>query len=434
MTRAFRWGVATSAYQIEGATAEDGRGTSIWDTFSRTKGAIADHSTGDIACDHYHRMPQDVALIADLGIDTYRFSVAWPRVQPDGRGPVNSAGLDFYDRLVDELLRRDIDPWITLYHWDLPQPLEDAGGWPHRDTAYRFADYAMLVFARLRDRARVWTTINEPWCVATYGYADGIHAPGRTDFPAAIRAVHHLLLGHGLAASRLRAATTTPVELGITLNLGNTHAVPGDTEAATAARRADGLNLRLYLDPLTAGRYPPDVVADLAGRGIDLPIHDGDLELIHTPIDVLGVNYYFDTTLSASGEVRHGPLTGLGWPITPDGLTELLLRLHREYPGLPVVVTENGAAFPDVPDADGDVEDDDRTRFLAAHVAAVDRARRLGADVRGYFVWSLLDNFEWGHGYGPRFGIVRVDYPTQRRVLKRSARWYRDMIKARGAN
>ena len=429
MSRQFRWGVATSAYQIEGAARADGRGVSIWDTFCREPGAIADGSTGDVACDHYYLMHDDVALIAGLGVDTYRFSVAWPRVQPDGRGPANPAGLAFYDRLVDDLLAHGIDPWLTLYHWDLPQALEDAGGWPHRDTAERFADYAMLVFDRLGDRVRTWTTINEPWCVAMYGYAEGIHAPGRRDFPAAIRAVHHLLLGHGLAAARIREAGRDPVDIGITLNLGNTRAEPGDEVAAAAARRADGLAVRMYLEPLVHGRYPPDVIEDLATRGVVVPIADGDLDVISKPLDVLGVNYYFDTMLGAEGEVRDGPLTGMGWPITPDGMTDLLLRLHREFPGLPVVITENGAAFPDEPDADGNVQDLARTEFLAAHIEAVQRARVAGADIRGYFVWTLLDNFEWGHGYDPRFGIVRVDDDTGRRIPKHSALWYRDRIR-----
>ncbi|MDI1461233.1 GH1 family beta-glucosidase [Catellatospora sp. KI3] len=427
----FRWGVATSAFQIEGATGADGRTASIWDTFTRRPGAIGDGSTADTACDHYRRMPQDVALIAGLGVDTYRFSVSWPRVQPGGRGPVNPAGIGFYDRLVDELLAHGVDPWVTLYHWDLPQELEDAGGWPHRDTAYRFADYAELVFAALSDRVEVWTTINEPWCVATYGYADGIHAPGRQDFPAAMAAAHHLLLGHGLAVSAMRAAATRPHRFGITLNLGNVLAVPDDEAAAEAARCADGLNNRLYLDALVHGRYPADVLADLAERGVALPIADGDMAVVGQPLDVLGVNYYFDATLNAAGEVRTGPLTGLGWPVTPSGLTELLLRLSRDYPGLPLVITENGAAFTDEPDADGYVEDTGRAAFLQAHVDAVDAALAQGADVRGYFVWSLLDNFEWGHGYGPRFGIVRVDYTTQQRTLKASAHRYREIIAGR---
>jgi beta-glucosidase len=441
----FRWGTATSAYQIEGAVAEDGRTPSIWDTFCRVPGAIEHGDDGDTACDHYHRMPEDVALIRDLGIDTYRFSVAWPRVQPGGRGPVNPAGIGFYDRLVDELLRQGIDPWITLYHWDLPQELEDAGGWPARDTAYRFADYAEMVFAALGDRVAHWSTLNEPWCSAMLGYVEGVQAPGRRDFAAGIHAVHHLLLGHGLAVGRLRAAARSPIDLAITLNLSTSNPATDSTVDREAARRADGLGTRIYLDPLRYGRYPDDVVADLAAQGVRIPVQDGDLGIIAAPIDTLGVNYYF--SLRASGTDANGstvdsqgrpvnvglayglPRTALGWEIMPDDFRDLLVRVARDYPGWPIVVTENGAAFDDRPGPDGSVDDEDRTRYLAAHIAAVAEARDAGADVRGYFVWSLLDNFEWAYGYDKRFGIVRVDYETQRRTPKRSAHWYRDTIR-----
>ncbi|HKD98241.1 MAG TPA: family 1 glycosylhydrolase, partial [Micromonosporaceae bacterium] len=297
----FRWGVATSSYQIEGAVEEDGRTPSIWDTFCRVPGAVANGDTGDVACDHYHRMPEDVALIAGFGVDTYRFSVAWPRVQPRGRGPANPAGLAFYDRLVDELLGHGIDPWVTLYHWDLPQELEDAGGWPARDTAERFADYAMLVFDQLSDRVRDWTTLNEPWCSAMLGYGWGVHAPGRRDLPAASAAAHHLLLGHGLATTRMRASGR-PVELGITLNLGNAIAASESAADREAARRADGLGARVYLDPLLRGVYPADVVADLAADGIEIPVRDDDLAVISTPIDMLGVNYYTDSVFAGTDE------------------------------------------------------------------------------------------------------------------------------------
>ncbi|MBT0772119.1 beta-glucosidase [Kineosporia sp. J2-2] len=443
----FRWGVATAAYQIEGAAAEDGRTPSIWDTYSHTPGRVDGGHTGDVACDHYHRMPGDVALIKSLGLDTYRFSVSWPRVQPGGSGAVNARGLDFYSRLVDELLANEIDPWITLYHWDLPQELEDAGGWPHRDTAHRFADYAELVFDRLGDRVDNWTTLNEPWCTAMLGYAYGRQAPGHQDFPAGIRAVHHLLLGHGLATQRLRASATAAgreVRLGITLNLGTAHPATDTPQDRDAARRADGLNSRLYLDPLLRGSYPVDVVEDLDRRGAGLPVQEGDLEVIRTPIDVLGVNYYTGWLLSHVGENgstvgadgapvtrevgRGRPVTAMGWEIVPECFTELLVRLSRDYPGVPLVITENGAAFPDEPAADGSVPDPERTAYLEAHIRAVSDAVEQGADVRGYFVWSLLDNFEWSYGYDKRFGIIRVDYDTQERTPKDSAHWLRDLV------
>ncbi|MDX3592960.1 GH1 family beta-glucosidase [Streptomyces sp. ID03-2B] len=441
----FRWGVATSSYQIEGAAAEDGRTPSIWDTFCRVPGAVEGGEHGDVACDHYHRMPEDVELIAGLGVDTYRFSLAWPRIQPGGRGPANEKGLDFYKRLVDELQGRGVTPWITLYHWDLPQELEDAGGWPARDTALRFAEYAALAHEALGDRVEHWTTLNEPWCSAMLGYAYGLHAPGRRDLGDAMAAVHHLLLGHGLAAGALRdAAGGDPLELGITLNLG-TATPETDSEAdREACRRADGMGTRLYLDPLVHGRYPEDIVADLAAQHIELPVRDGDLAAIAAPLDVLGVNFYRGMQFSGVTEDgspldaeglpvvravdRDLPRTAMDWEITPTELTDLLLRLQRDY-ALPTVITENGAAFDDAVAADGSVPDADRTAYLADHIAAVVAARDRGADVRGYFAWSLMDNFEWAYGYDKRFGIVRVDYDTQLRTLKDSAKWYRDTIR-----
>ena len=450
LPRDFRWGTATSAYQIEGATAEDGRTDSIWDTFCRVPGAIDNGDTGETACDHYHRMPADVELMRWLDIDTYRFSVAWPRIQPGGRGPANPAGVAFYDRLIDNLLAVGIEPWLTLYHWDLPQELEDAGGWPARDTAFRFADYAELVYAAFGDRVTHWTTLNEPWCSSTLGYIQGVQAPGRRDFAAGMHAVHHLLLGHGLAASRLRAAASRPIDLAITLNLSTSNPATDAPEDLAAARRADGLGLRMFLDPLWYGRYPADVIDDLAGRGVQLPVRDGDLALVSTPIDTLGVNYYY--SMRASGRDEGGstvdddgrpvgrglpyglPTTAIGWEIMPDDFRDLLVRVGRDYPGRPIVVTESGAAFRDEPGPDGYVVDIDRTNYLAAHIAAVADARRTGTDIRGFFVWSLLDNFEWAYGYDKRFGIVRVDYDTQQRVPKQSAQWYRDTIRrVRGA-
>ncbi|MGB3440310.1 MAG: GH1 family beta-glucosidase [Actinophytocola sp.] len=441
----FRWGVATSAYQIEGAHTEDGRGVSIWDTYCRTPGMVEDGDNGDVACDHYHRMPQDVALIKSLGVDVYRFSVAWPRIQADGTGPANEKGLGFYDRLVDELLGAGIDPWVTLYHWDLPQALEDKGGWPARDTAYRFADYAMLVFDRLQDRVRTWTTLNEPWCSAMLGYYEGRQAPGRQNFADAMDAVHHLLLGHGLAAQRMRAAATEPIEVGITLNMGTAMAATESLADQEAARRADGLGARIYLDPLLRGQYPGDIMDDLSVRGIKMPVVDGDLAIISEPIDVLGVNYYSSHRFSgvdAAGRTEDEdgnpvsvnvplgrPVTAMDWEIVPEGFTELLVRLSREYPGTAMVITENGAAFDDEPEPSGYVADHDRTAYLSSHIAAVAAARQQGADVRGYFAWSLMDNFEWSYGYAKRFGLVHVDYETQVRTPKQSALWYRDTIR-----
>ncbi|AIS02044.1 GH1 family beta-glucosidase [Streptomyces glaucescens] len=439
----FRFGAATSAFQIEGATDEDGRTASIWDTFCRVPGAVARGDTGDTACDHYHRMPEDVALLAALGLDTYRFSVAWPRVQPGGRGPANPAGLDFYDRLVDELLARDVTPWLTLYHWDLPQELQDAGGWPARDTAHRFADYAELVHDRLGDRVTHWTTLNEPFCAAVLGYVEGVHAPGGRSLADGVRAVHHLHLAHGLAVRRLRSAARRPLDLAVSHLLGTSGPATGSAADREAARRADAFGFRFYLDPVLRGSYPRDLVDDLAAHGVEIPVRDGDLETIAAPIDTLGVNYY--RSMRTSGTDEHGattgadglpvtrglphgglPVTGLGWEVMPHDLTDLLLRVSRDYPGIPMVVTENGAAYADRPDAHGFVDDTDRTAYLAAHLAAVAGARAQGADVRGYFAWSLFDNFEWSEGYRARFGLVRVDYATQARVPKRSALWLRD--------
>ncbi|KUL32683.1 GH1 family beta-glucosidase [Actinoplanes awajinensis] len=434
----FTWGVATSAYQIEGAAAEDGRTPSIWDTFGHR--VVGEH--GDVACDHYHRMPADVQLIKSLGVDAYRFSVSWPRVQPGGRGPANPAGLAFYDRLVDELLGNGIAPWLTLYHWDLPQELEDAGGWPERDTAYRFADFSALVFDRLQDRVKNWQTLNEPWCAAYLGYQHGVHAPGRRSLTDALAATHHLLLGHGLAASILKKPDNS---VGIALNIGTATPHTDDPLDIAAARRADGNVTRIFLDPIVFGHYPADVLADLHQQGHTLPVLDGDLAIIAQRPDVLGVNFYFGQDFAGRDEqgrthdaqglpiVREikpdVPTTAMGWPITADRFTTLLLRLHHDY-GVPLAVTENGAVYDDVPSADGFVADKERTAYLEAHIEAALAARAQGADLRGYFAWSLMDNFEWAEGYGRRFGLVAVNYETQTRTPKQSALWFRDRIKS----
>jgi beta-glucosidase len=451
----FLWGAATAAFQIEGATSADGRRDSIWDTLCRRPGAIVGGDAGEPAADHYRRMREDITLMSELGLSSYRFSVAWPRVRPDG-GPVNQAGLDFYRRLVDELLARDITPWVTLYHWDLPQALEDAGGWPSRDTAYRFAEYAGTVYEALGDRVPFWTTMNEPFCAALLGYASGEHAPGRAEPAAAVAAVHHVLLAHGLAVEAIR--DRNPHEtLGITLNFAPvTPLDPSDPADVEAARRVDGLQNRLFLEPVLRGAYPPDVLADLAPYGLPDHIRDGDLAVIGTPLDLLGVNYYLGNTVSAHpdpdpvvsdvvtpsppGSIWVGaedvsfrrvgrPVTGQDWEIYPEGLTQLLTWLHGEYPGVPLYVTENGAAFPDTVH-NGEVHDPDRLAYLESHLRAIHSAIEAGADVRGYFYWSLLDNFEWAWGYSQRFGLVHVDYETQRRTVKASGRWYSATIAA----
>jgi beta-glucosidase len=443
----FVWGAATAAYQIEGAATDGGRGPSIWDTFCRTPSKVHAGHTGDVACDHYHRWEDDIALMADLGLRAYRFSVAWPRVQPDGSGPINPRGLDFYDRLVDGLLARGIDPIVTLYHWDLPQNLEDRGGWTTRDTSEFFATYAVAAHRRLGDRVKTWTTLNEPWCSAYLGYGSGVHAPGRQDPAAAFTAVHHLLLGHGLAAQALRAAGAATV--GITLNPAQVFpADPASSADQAAVRLVDGLHNRIFFEPLIHGHYPEDVLEHVA-RFTDLGyLRSGDEEAIAAPIDLLGINYYAPTYVAARPGAAGGggaypgtqgveflppvgPLTDMGWMIEPAGLTALLERVAKDYPGLPLIVTENGAAFDDRADGDA-VPDPDRVAYLDGHLRAAHAAITRGVDLRGYLVWSLLDNFEWAEGYRKRFGIIYVDYLTQRRVPKDSARWYREVIRRNG--
>jgi beta-glucosidase len=434
----FAWGVATAAYQIEGAVAEDGRGDSVWDTFCRQPGAIRDGQSGDVADDHYHRWPEDVALMADLGIDTYRLSIAWPRIQPDGSGATNSAGLDFYDRLIDGLLARGITPMPTLYHWDLPQPLEDAGGWLARDTAYRFAEYAGTVAERLADRVPAWITLNEPFVVTAFGYALGIHAPGKALMLDALPTAHHQLLGHGLANAALRAAGARQVM--ITNNYSPAWPASDSPADAAATAAYDALHNRMFTDPVLLGRYPDLTAFGVSADGMDC-VRDGDLAVISAPIDALGVNYYTPTRLSALPDsplpfqiesIPGYPVTAFGWPVIPAGLTELLGTLSTRYGDAlpPVYITENGCSVADEPDGDGIVDDQPRISYLDGHIRAVADAMRAGVDVRGYLVWSLLDNFEWAEGYHQRFGLVRVDFGTQRRTPRASFGWYRDLIAA----
>jgi beta-glucosidase len=442
------YGVATAAYQIEGAVADDGRGTSIWDTFAARPGTVRDGLDGSVACDSYHRYEEDLDLVARTGAGWYRFSIAWPRIVPEGVGRVESRGLDYYDRLVDAALARGISPTATLYHWDLPQPLEDRDGWLNRDTAEAFADYAMVVHDRLGDRVGLWATHNEPWCAAYLGYAAGVHAPGRREGGAAHRAAHHLLLGHGLAAARLHEAGATDV--GIVLNLAPFWPEePEDPEVVAATDDLDALRNRVWLGPLVDGRYDDRLLAiapELADPGV---VRDGDLDTVRGSADWLGVNYYtpFRTAApDASAEphpeadaypgarpvsfVVREPRTDIGWEVDAAGLQEVLVDVHRRT-GLPILVTENGAAYPDdelVPDSAGTVDDQDRIAYLRDHIAATLRAREAGADVRAYIVWTLLDNFEWAEGYTKTFGIVHVDPRDQTRTPKASLGWLAEHI------
>jgi beta-glucosidase len=436
---AFIWGAATAAYQIEGAVEADGRGRSIWDTFSHQPERIRDGRSGDVACDHYHRWEEDVALAAGLGLDAYRFSIAWPRVQPDGR-VFNRAGLDFYDRLVDGLLARGLTPFPTLFHWDLPQALEDDGGWLNRDTAHRFAEYATLAADRLGDRVSHWITLNEPFVHLAFGYALGRHAPGRTLGFSALPVGHHQLLGHGLAAAVL-------AERGGKVMLANncTPVSPASDDPAdrTAAALYDAVHNRFFLDPVLTGRYP-DLIAGMLGE----VVHDGDLATIAAPPAALGINYYTPTRIAAPENVDEPtpfgdfpfvplpiegvPRTGFDWPVAPDGLRELLVGLRQQYGAAlpPVYLTENGCSYPDPAPVDGSVPDPERIAFLDGHLRAVEDAIGAGVDVRGYFVWSLLDNFEWAEGYTQRFGLVHVDFETQVRTPKTSYHWYAERIRA----
>jgi beta-glucosidase len=432
----FYWGTSTSAYQIEGAPAEDGKGVSIWDTFVRRPDAVRDGQTGDVACDHYHRVGEDVALMADLGVNAYRFSIAWTRVQPDGSGPANPAGLAYYERLVDALLEKGITPFPTLFHWDLPQALEDRDGWLARDTAHRFADYAALVADRLADRVEHWITLNEPFIHLAYGYAFGVHAPGRTLMTEAMPVAHHQLLAHGLAVAALRSAGAGKVM--IANNCTPVWSASDSAEDRAATEAYDTLHNRLFNDPILLGRYP-DLSAYGTGPDLGGVVRDGDLAAIAAPLDGLGVNYYNPTRIAAPAP-EHGlpfqdvpiegfPRSAFDWPVVPDGLRELLVGLAERYGDAlpPVYITENGTSVDDKA-VDGRVADPERIAFLDGHIRALSQAMAEGVDVRGYLTWTLMDNFEWAEGFHQRFGLVHVDHRTQTRTPKDSYYWLRDRL------
>jgi len=446
----FSWGAATAAYQIEGAVTADGRGLSIWDTFSRVPGKIRRGDTGDIACDSYHRFREDVALMAGLGLTDYRFSIAWPRIQPSGSGPVNVKGVDYYRALLDELAGKGIAAAATLYHWDLPQELQDRGGWAVRDTALRFAEYAQIMAEQLGDRVSRWITLNEPQVVASHGYREGVHAPGLTDTAAAAAATHHLLLAHGLATQALRSVQpATPV--GITFDMHPVRTPEGTQPAAVEKARlvTDAEQNGLFLEPVLYGRYPAHARSTLLP--VPALIADGDMDIIRQPVDFLGVNYYAPVYLRAGdpddlrrgeepascqlpGVVEYGPAelerTPMGWLVDPEGLYELLLQVSAQAPGMPLYITENGCAAEDYVDPLGAVNDLERISYLHQHLEACARAVKAGVNLAGYYVWSLLDNFEWGWGYQKRFGIIFVDFETQRRIPKSSARFYSDVVQS----
>lgn len=445
--KGFLWGAATSAYQIEGAVCEDGRGPSVWDRFAAMPGATYQGQTGEITTDHYHRMEEDVALMAEMHLSAYRFSISWPRVLPHGTGDVNERGLDFYSRLVDALLARGIQPLVTLYHWDLPIALQEQGGWLSRDTASAFADYAEVVTSRLGDRVKWWITHNEPWCTSYLGYALGIHAPGLRDVQQAALVGHHVLLSHGLAVQRMRSLLPSDAQLGIAIDFYPVYPVDDQLETLQGVQQADTFRNRWFLDPVMKGSYPPDLFTDMGVQ--PPPIEPGDMQTIATPIDFLGVNYYTRMLVEGVGgngisingvgsyrtidQVPGSAYTETGWEIFPAGLTNILTRIHREYAPRAMIVTESGAAFADQWDGNGHINDQQRIDYLRMHIQTLARAIHQGVPIKGYCVWSLLDNFEWAEGYRKRFGLIYVDYPTQRRIVKDSGLWYADFIRQQRA-
>ena len=430
------WGAATAAYQIEGAVREDGRGPSIWDTFSHTPGTIADGTTGDVACDHYHRVPEDIALMRELGLGGYRFSIAWPRIFPTGSGRPNAEGLDFYRRLIDRLHDAGIAPYVTLYHWDLPQALQDRGGWGNRDTARRFGEFAQTVAAALGGGVHHWCTINEPWVAAFLGHWTGDHAPGKRDLALALRAAHHLLLAHGEGMAALRSEMRPGDKAGIVLNLPP--AIPASDSNADleAAHRFDGFMNRWFLDALFRGQYPDDMIA-VYGEAMP-EVATADMAAISQPTDLLGINYYAPANVAYDGSVhplqlkrvvRDGaPVTATGWEVSPSGIYDVLRRVQDDYAPPPMMITENGAVYRDIV-VDGDVDDPQRERYLREHLLEVHRALGDGVPLKGCFAWSLLDNFEWAYGLSARFGLVHVDFATQDRIVKRSGRWYAEVAR-----
>ena len=430
----FTWGVSTSSYQIEGAANEGGRGPSIWDTFSRIPGAVANADNGDIACDHYHRYNEDLDLMKWLGVGAYHFSIAWPRVIPTGSGPLNKVGMDFYDRLIDGALERGITPWPTLYHWDLPQALQDKGGWNNRECAHWFAEYSYLMAEAFSDRVKNWVTINEPFCSAWLGHLYGVMAPGIKDLQTGINASHHLLLGHGLAVRAIREAASD-VKVGITLNFTPAITLGDSAEDQLAVQLADGFDNRWFGDPVFKASYPQDIVSAF---NKEVPIHAGDMQIISTPVDFLGLNYYFRQTVAYDSSAQPLPYkqviapnverTGMGWEVHAETFTDLLTRINKDYAPKEIFITENGSAWDDEV-VDGKVDDPNRVRYLERHIDAMFDAKKQGVPISGYFAWSLMDNYEWAYGYAKRFGLIYIDYPTQKRIPKTSAYYYRERIK-----